>query len=157
MKSSRRRAAFTLVEVLLVVLIIAALAAVVVTQIGGTQDKAKIDLTKTRISKVMSKVEQYHLSLPYPTEDQGLMALVTKPSFDTEDMGKNWAGPYLNGDDLKDEWSHALVYKLVTDDSSGTSVQKIHVYSIGPNGNDESGEGDDIKDAAWASESAATK
>jgi hypothetical protein len=73
-------------------------------------------------------------------------------------MAKNWHGPYLTASDLKDAWETPLTYKLedVTDSSSGTTRKVPRLYSWGPNKNDDSGDGDDIKNKAWADESAST-
>lgn len=158
-RNSRRRSGFTLIEILLVVLIISALAAVAVVTLTGSQETANINLTKTKVGKVVQALELYKIQLNgYPTEEQGLKALVEKPAFDDENLGKNWRAPFLTLDDLKDAWGKDLVFKVIDEDTgSGTTRKKVHVYSVGPNGNDENGEGDDIKNSAWESESAAGK
>jgi general secretion pathway protein G len=149
------RAGFTLVEILLVLAIIAGIAAVVIPNLLTAREQADVDQTHIRIEKVMGALERYATKLPYPTSEQGLKALVEKPTFDKPEQDKNWFGPYLNASDLKDAWDQDLSYKLedVTD-ASGKTRQVPHIYSFGPNKTDDSGDGDDIKNKTWADESA---
>ena len=56
----------------------------------------------------------------------------------------------MSNEDLKDPWGGELVYKLEDVESGGRTRQVPRVYSIGPNKQDDSGEGDDIKNNAWA-------
>ena len=153
-----RASAFTLVEVLLVLAIIAGIAALVIPNLIGAREEAKIDQTRIGIAKVMGALARYSNKLDFPTSEQGLDALVTKPTFDTPEKDKMWFGPYLDASDLMDAWGSKLSYKLeeVTDSSSGRTSQKPRLYSFGPNKTDDNGEGDDIKDKAWLDESAST-
>ena len=79
------------------------------------------------------------------------------PTFDTPEKAKNWHGPYLTASDLKDAWDQPLKYKLdtVTDPTTNAQRSVPHIYSFGPNKTDDSGDGDDIKNRAWADEAAA--
>ncbi len=89
----------------------------------------------------------------YPPRD-----LVEKPSFENAELEKEWRGPYLGVSDLKDNWGTDLKYKLEeTTDTSGTTSKRPRVWSCGPNKTDDNGDGDDIKNQAWADETAATK
>ena len=141
---------FTLIEVLLVILILGMLATVGVVMLRGTRESSKIDTTQLKIEKVMNQLAVYELTFGFPTEEQGLTALVTKPEFENEALAKRWRAPYLNKEDLKDAWDRDLIYRLVQDEE--TNLKKARVYSVGPNGEDESGEGDDIKNKVWAAE-----
>ena len=152
MTNHPRRRAFTLIEVMLVLLIIGGLAALAVYTMGGRREKANRDLTDTRIKKVVSRLQEYslHMNSQYPTEDEGgLKALVTKPQFDDEKKDKNWAGPYLAPEELKDFWDRDLKYELV-DDASGRKVP--HVWSLGQDGQD--GTDDDVK--SWTEQETGT-
>jgi general secretion pathway protein G len=156
-KQRERRKAFTLVEILLVLGIIAAIAAVMIPNLLTAREGAKIDQTHIQIEKAMAALERYAIKLDYPTSDQGLKALVEKPTFDKPEMDKNWRGPYLNLSDLNDAWDTPMTYKLddVTD-SAGTTRKVPRIYSFGPNKTDDNGDGDDIKNKSWADESAST-
>lgn len=150
-RQSTPRRAFTLIEVLLVILILGMLATVGVVMLSGTQQGAKIDTTQIKIDKVIGQLEIYQQAVgDYPSEEQGLAALITKPEFEEEAIGKKWRGPYLSKDDLKDAWGKDLVYRVVEDEATGRKKPRIH--SLGPNKNDDSGEGDDIKDKRWTGE-----
>jgi general secretion pathway protein G len=73
----------------------------------------------------------------YPTTEQGLAALVTKPS-DVE----NWNGPYLQSSlSPKDPWDHPWIYT----DPSNRSGHDYDLCSAGPDGKGTGpGEGDAI-------------
>ena len=151
---SNKRAGFTLVEVLLVLVILGGIAAVLIPMLGGTRESAEIKLTNIKIKKAMGKLELYRQDIRgYPTDDQGLQALVEKPAFE-EGQGEGWSGPYLSEEDLKDAWKRDLHYKLIEDDSSGTSRKIPRVWSDGPNKDDEEGRGDDIK--SWKEDEGTT-
>lgn len=149
-RRANNRNAFTLIEILLVIVILGMLATVAVVTLRGTKESAQIDTTQIGIEKVMRQLELYATKFEYPTEDQGLAALVTKPEFEDEATGKKWYR-MLAKKDLKDSWGHKLVYRLAEDAETSRKVPRV--YSVGPNGDDESGEGDDIKNQAWTEES----
>ena len=152
-RSETIRRGFTLIEVLLVLVILAALATVAVVTLWPAKEEANINLTKLKIEKVILGLQRYSLNLGPPTEDQGLKALLEKPTFDDEKQGDQWHGPYCTVDDLKDAWKKDLVYKIEEVTTGDKTRPTPRIYSIGPNGNDEQGEGDDIKNSAWESAS----
>ena len=146
------RKAFTLIEILLVIVILGLLATVAVVTLSGTREGAMEDTTKLKIEEIMQVLEVYYAHVSaYPTEEEGLPALVTKPEFEDEAVGKKWRGPYLKKKGIpKDAWGNGLVYRVVEDEVTGR--KKPRIYSFGPNKNDDSGDGDDIKNEAWAEE-----
>jgi type II secretion system protein G len=113
----------------------------------GILRKSKIDEAKLLIEQIVLKLELYQLDVAnYPSEDEGgLNALATKPTFDDESQAEKWAGPYIKRKQLKDPWGNDLGYELVEEEVGDTTRMVIHVWSYGPNGEDDSGEGDDIK------------
>ena len=136
------RRAFTLLEVLMVIVILGLIATVVITQIGGTEERARRDLTQQQINGVLvTKLDLFRLHCGrYPTEDEGLLALLEQP--DDEELEDKWAGPYVKPEQLKDPWGNELNYKFPGD----VGGEKMYdLWSSGPNGDDESGDGDDIK------------
>ena len=143
----RRRSGFTLVEVLLVLVIVGVLATVLMTTIGGQQDKAEINLTKTNIKRLADKVNTYRLNVGhYPSEGEGgLQALITKPNYDNEQTGEKWAGPYIDKSQTVDPWGNTINYEVA---EAGASV-KFKLWSNGPDG--QSNTADDIKN--WDDES----
>lgn len=151
-RREKNRKAFTLIEILLVIVILGMLATVALVTLTGTQEKAEINTTRLKIEKIMRQLALYRTALrDYPTQEQKLEALVTKPEFENEATGREWT-KLLTKQDLKDSWGRDLIYLLDEDSESGSKIPKV--YSVGPNGNDDSGEGDDIKNGAWADESA---
>lgn len=134
-----RRRAFTLLEVLMVIVILGILAAVLVPQFMGTQRRAEIDLTQTKIKALATSLETFRMHCGrYPTTDEGLAALVTAPNDDA--LEGRWAGPYIK-ELPKDAWNRDLQYE-----SPGRYNETSYdLSSAGPNG--QFGDDDDI--ANW--------
>jgi general secretion pathway protein G len=76
----RKRAGFTLIEIMLVVVIIGILAAVIGPKIAGKSDTAKIQATKDQMKAIETALGMFEVKATrYPTTEEGLQALVTKP------------------------------------------------------------------------------
>ncbi|MBL7220017.1 MAG: type II secretion system major pseudopilin GspG [Phycisphaerae bacterium] len=152
MERNRKTRGFTLVEVLLVIAILGVLAGVFAYTMSGRLDKSKIDAARLLIEQISSKLAAYSIDIGhYPSEDEGgINALLTKPAFDDESLAAKWVGPYISRKQLKDPWGKELGYELVDKEQGGTTRQVVHVWSYGPNGEDDSGEGDDVKN--WEDE-----
>lgn len=79
--SHYRQAGFTIIEIMVVVVIIGILAAIIVPKLMSTPDKAKIVKVKEDIRVIGNALDLYKLDNGfYPTTDQGLQALVSKPT-----------------------------------------------------------------------------
>jgi len=91
----KRQAAFTLIEILVVVAILGILAAIVVPRIMDRPDEAKRVAAKADVAAIVQSLKLYRLDNGYyPATDQGLVALVQKPS--TNPIPANWKqGGYL--------------------------------------------------------------
>ena len=126
-----RTKGFTLLEILIVVLIIGIIVALVVPNFVGRSDQAKVSLTKTQISKIDEALQYYHLdNSHYPSTDQGLAALVERPSGFPEPL--NWGPqPYMKKVPV-DLWGNEYVY--INDGN------EFEVYSLGSDG-EEGGDG----------------
>ena len=127
--AGRGTAAFTLIELMIVVMIIAALAAMIVPRLSGRADQAKIAVAQSDISaNIATALKLYQLDNGnYPTAEQGLNALVSKPS--TEPVPGNWAGPYVEQEPI-DPWGNPYKYRFPgTNNKSGYDV-----YSLGKDG-----------------------
>ena len=84
-----KQSGFTLIEVMVVVIILGILAAVVVPNIMDKPDQARITKAKQDIRALESALNMYKLdNFVYPNTDQGLEALVQKPSGSPDP--KNW-------------------------------------------------------------------
>lgn len=100
---------FTLIELLVVVVILGVLAALVVPKVMSRPDEARIVAARQDISAILQALKLYRLDNGrYPSTEQGLQALVTKPA--TEPLPSNWkSGGYL--DKLpKDPWGSPYQY-----------------------------------------------
>jgi general secretion pathway protein G len=115
---------FTLIELLVVVAILAILAAIVVPRIMDRPDEAKRVAAKADIGAIVQALKLYRLDNGgYPTTDQGLAALVQKPT--TNPVPGNWKqGGYLERLP-KDPWGSD--YQFLSPGVKGD----IDVFSLG--------------------------
>lgn len=82
---------FTLIEIMVVIVILGVLAALVVPKIMSRPDEARVVAARQDISSIMQALKLYRLDNGrYPTTEQGLPALVSKPT--TEPVPNNWKG-----------------------------------------------------------------
>ena len=81
MKKFNNKRGFTLIEIMVVIVILALLAALVGPKLMGRTDDAKIGTTKTQIKQLETAIKLYKLDNgSYPDTEQGLNALVAKPT-----------------------------------------------------------------------------
>ena len=133
---------FTLIEIMVVVVIMGVLAALVVPRLMGRTDDARILAAKQDIATLMQALKLYRLdNQRYPTNEQGLQALVTKPSGGPSPP--NWkAGGYLDRLN-KDPWGNPYQYQ------SPGSHGEVDVYSFGADGKP-GGTGNDADIGSWS-------
>src|SRR2546426_763839 len=95
MRRSREGArGFTLIEILVVIIVLGLLAALVGPRILGRVSEAKSATARTQIELLGLALDNYRLdSGAYPTTEQGLDALQTKPT--REPIPLNWRGAHL--------------------------------------------------------------
>jgi len=116
---------FTLIEVMVVVVILGILASIIVPKIMDKPDEARIVKAKQDIRAIQSALEMYKLdNYVYPTTDQGLQALVKKPS--TDPVPPHWK-QYLDRLPI-DPWDRP--YQYLNPGVHGT----VDIWSYGPNG-----------------------
>jgi general secretion pathway protein G len=130
---------FTLIELMVVLVIIGILAALIVPNVLDRADDARITAARTDISNLTQALKLYRLdNQRYPSGEQGLRALVAKPTEGV--MPPNWR-PYL--DKLpNDPWQHAYVYL-----NPGVKGE-IDVMSLGADGQT-GGEGNNADIGSW--------
>lgn len=127
---------FTLIEVLVVIVVLGILAAIIVPRITGRLDEAKIEATKVQMKAIRDALEQYRLDNGfYPTTEQGLRALVEKPT--VPPIPPRWR-QYMEKVP-KDAWGRDFIYI-----SPGVN-HPYELRSVGPDGKEDTQ--DDID--AW--------
>ena len=123
MKKLQSNRGFTLLEIIVVVAIIAILAAYIAPKVAGRVDDARISKAKSDNRVLESSLELYKLdNFVYPSGEQGLEALVNKPSGEGT---KNWRdGGYIKKLN-KDPWGNP--YQYLYPGSNG----EFDVFSLG--------------------------
>ena len=126
----RAQAGFTLIEIMAVVVIMGMLMATLAVGIASQLDKARMSNAKAQILRIEQALEFYQLdNARFPTIDQGLQALVTRPSATPEPRSYNPAG-YIKADALTDPWDQPFQYRIPGDHNP----QTFDIWSLGPDG-----------------------
>ncbi|MFK7731891.1 MAG: type II secretion system major pseudopilin GspG [Pseudomonadales bacterium] len=137
---------FTLIEIMVVVVIMGVLIGLVAPNVLGRVDEARVTAAAADVSMLSQSLELYRLdNQSYPTTDQGLMALVQKPS--STPAAKSWNPQgYVSGKSLpKDPWGNDYQYLSPGADSA------YDVYSLGADGK-QGGENNNADIGNWEEE-----
>ena len=135
----RAEAGYTLLELLVVITILGALTVTVGTVALNYLGRAKSDTSQLRIDQLSSSLELFYLDVGrYPSEQEGLLALVEAPA-NLED----WRGPYLKKREvLEDAWGAPFLY--INPGQHG----EVDIYSLGAD-KAEGGDDDDKDITSW--------
>jgi general secretion pathway protein G len=136
-----RSKGFTLIELMVVLVILGVLAAMIAPRIMDRPDEARIIAAKADIASIIQALKMYRLdNIRYPSTEQGLQALVSKPTI--APVPENWkSGGYLEKLP-KDPWGNPYVYL-----NPGRHGD-IDVISLGTDGQS-GGEGKDADIGSW--------
>ena len=138
--SRRTRASgFTLIEIMVVIVILGVLAALIVPRVMNRPDEARVVAARQDIASIMQALKLYRLdNQRYPTTEQGLQALVTRPT--AGPPAPNWKA-YLDKMPI-DPWGKPYQYL-----SPGIKGE-IDVFSLGADGQP-GGTGVDADIGSW--------
>lgn len=136
-----RNKGFTLIELMVVLVILGVLAAVIAPKIMDRPDEARVIAAKQDIASLSQALKLYRLdNIRYPSTEQGLQALVVKPTI--EPIPSNWkAGGYVERLP-KDPWGHDYLYL-----NPGRHGE-MDVFSLGADGQ-AGGDGKDADIGNW--------
>lgn len=139
--SMRRARGFTLIEIMVVVVIIAILGALVGPRLLGRTDEARVIAARQDIATIMQALKLYRLdNHRYPTTEQGLQALVQRPTSGPAAPG--WKeGGYLDRMPV-DPWGGS--YQYLNPGVRG----EVDVFSLGADGQP-GGTGNDSDIGSW--------
>lgn len=140
MKLQSESTGFTLIEIMLVVIIIGILSAMVIPNFTGKSREAQIKVAKNDIEvAIPMALDMFEIENGgYPTTDQGLKALFSKPDSGIG-SGDTWNGPYLKKKEVPtDPWGNTYMYV-----SPGiNNPESFDLYSHGADGKESD---DDIR------------
>jgi len=138
-RKHRLQRGYTLVELLVVLAILALLVAIAAPQVIKYLSSAKVDAARINIEKLGGVLDLYRLEVGrYPTEQEGLLALVERPA-----QAERWNGPYLkNQESLSDPWNRPYLYRAPGEHG------EYDLYSLGADGRD-GGDGEDQDVTSW--------
>ncbi|OIR05880.1 type II secretion system protein G precursor [mine drainage metagenome] len=141
MKSIHPNKGFTLIELMVVILIIGVLAALIVPKVMSRPDEARVTAAKQDIATITQALNLYKLdNQRYPTTEQGLAALVHKPT--TSPVPNNWKSEGYLDRVPKDPWG--TPYQYLQPGVHGA----IDVFSFGAD-RTAGGEGNDADIGSW--------
>ncbi|CAA7625162.1 type II secretion system major pseudopilin GspG [Magnetospirillum sp. UT-4] len=135
----RSQSGFTLLELLVVLAILGLLAAIAAPQVMKHLGGARSDAARIQIQNLAAILDLYRLETGrYPSEQEGLVALVERPAGETA-----WSGPYLRRRDaLSDPWGRPYLYRLPGRHGA------FDIFTLGAD-NREGGDGENRDVASW--------
>jgi len=134
-----RSAGFTLIELLVVLVILGLLASLVGPRVMKHVGESKSKTAALQIEQLSNALEIYRLEVgSYPSNEQGLLALVEKPA-----GVSNWNGPYLAKSVVRlDPWGKDYHYRFPGERGS------YDIWTLGADGM-EGGEGENRDVNNW--------
>jgi general secretion pathway protein G len=122
-----RQRGFNLIEIMVVVVIIGLLASIVAPMVSDKADKARIQKAKADMDAIKTALKLYQLdNFNYPTSEQGLTALVTKPS--QAPVPRNYSTNGYIEQLQQDPWGRDYLY------ASPGEGHPYDIYTLGADG-----------------------
>ncbi|ENO13921.2 type II secretion system protein GspG [Marinobacter nanhaiticus D15-8W] len=141
MKQMKKSGGFTLIEIMVVMVILGLLVAIVAPNILGRSDQARVTVAQTQMSNIANALDLYRLDNGhYPSTQQGLQALVSKPSGSPEP--RNWNPDGYLKSVPQDPWDND--YQYISPGVNGP----YDLYSYGADGR-EGGDEDAADISVW--------
>lgn len=139
--SVKRQAGFSLIEIMVVIVIIGLLVGIVAPNVIGRADEARLQKVQADFKAIQTALKMYRIdNFVYPSTEQGLEALVTRPSL--APVPRNWkSGGYLESLPV-DPWGNPYVYL------SPGEVRDYDIYTRGADGIT-GGEGNNADIGVW--------
>jgi general secretion pathway protein G len=144
----RRQRGFTLIEIMAVVVIIGLLMAIVGPRVLSVFEQGSVTATGAQVKSLQTALATYYMdNRRYPTTEQGLSALVEKPSIPPE--ARRWRpGGYLDSKVVpRDSWDQEFQYAAPGEHNP----EGYDIWSFGADGQP-GGEGNDADIGNWATE-----
>lgn len=136
-----REAGLTLIEIMVVVVIIGILATIIVINVLPSQNRAMMEKARADVSQLESAVEMHRLTLnAYPTNEEGLEALVTAPA-DARLAARYPEGGFINRLPT-DPWGNDYQYAIPGE------YGRFDIWSFGADGR-AGGEGENADIGNW--------
>lgn len=135
---------YTLLEILAVLTLLAAILTLVAPNVIKQLQNGQVKAARAQINAMKSVLNSYYIDNScYPTTEQGLKALIEKPTIPP--VPENWNGPYLEDKQIpKDPWGVELIYR-----SPGIhNPDKYDLYTLGSD-KKEGGSGDAADIGNW--------
>ena len=143
LRRSSSKAGLSLLEMLAVLFLIALATGLIAPRILNQLEESKVKASKSQLEMIATALDTYRLDVGrYPTQEQGLKALIEKP-----ENVSGWNGPYLRKRTVpKDAWGQAFRYEIPPE-RGGIDFD---LYSLGADGQ-EGGEDENADIGNWQS------
>lgn len=130
---------FTLLELLVVLMILAIIGLIAVPIVFNQLSKAQTQAARVQVDQLGTILDLYRLDVGrYPTEAEGLEALLTQPP-----GVDRWSGPYMKKkESVIDPWGNPYIYR------SPGERGDYDLYSLGADGAD-GGEDENADITSW--------